>query len=131
MPDPANLLSRILSRSVVSDSTTPWTVARQAPLFLGFSRQEYWSGLPCPPPQGIFPTQGSNLHLLRILHWQADSLPLGHLGSPLLGYSFRIEGKVGKGKKIFSVFLEWTWRFHHQLLLHVEQGGFPVPVWFS
>ena len=29
---------------------TPWTVAHQAPLFMGFSRQEYWSGLPCPPP---------------------------------------------------------------------------------
>ena len=29
---------------------TLWTVACQAPLFMGFSRQEYWSGLPCPPP---------------------------------------------------------------------------------
>ena len=29
---------------------TPWTVASQAPLSMGFSRQEYWSGLPCPPP---------------------------------------------------------------------------------
>ena len=29
---------------------TPWTVARQAPLSMGFSRQEYWSGCPCPPP---------------------------------------------------------------------------------
>ena len=29
---------------------TPWTVAYQAPLSMGFSRQEYWSGLPCPPP---------------------------------------------------------------------------------
>ena len=34
-----------------------WTAAHQAPLFMGFSRQEHWSGLPC-PPQGIFPTQG-------------------------------------------------------------------------
>ena len=32
--------------------------------------------------QGIFPTQGSNLHLLCLLHWQVDSLPLSHLGSP-------------------------------------------------
>ena len=31
--------------------------------------------------QGIFLTQGSNLHLLHLLHWQADSLPLNHLGS--------------------------------------------------
>ena len=29
---------------------TPWTVAHQAPLSMGFSREEYWSGLPCPPP---------------------------------------------------------------------------------
>ena len=36
---------------------TPWTVARQAPLSLGFSRQEYWSGLPFPPP-GDLPDQG-------------------------------------------------------------------------
>ena len=28
----------------------PWTVALQAPLHMGFSRQEYWSGLPCPHP---------------------------------------------------------------------------------
>ena len=32
---------------------TPWTVARQAPLSMGFSRQEYWSGLPCSPPQDL------------------------------------------------------------------------------
>ena len=31
----------------------PWTVACQAPLPIEFSRQEYWSGLPCPPPGGI------------------------------------------------------------------------------
>ena len=36
--------------SCVRLSVTPWTVARQAPLSVGFSRQEYWSGLPCPPP---------------------------------------------------------------------------------
>ena len=34
-----------------------WTVARQAPLSMGFSRQEYWSGLPCPPP-GDLPDPG-------------------------------------------------------------------------
>ena len=38
------------TRSVVSDSVTPWTVACQAPLSMGFSRQESWSGLPFPPP---------------------------------------------------------------------------------
>ena len=36
---------------------TPWTVARQAPLSMEFSRQEYWSGLPFPPP-GDPPSSG-------------------------------------------------------------------------
>ena len=42
---------------------TPWTVAHQAPLSMGFFRQEYWSRLQCPPP-GDLPNQESNLHLL-------------------------------------------------------------------
>ena len=50
----------MLSRSVVSNSETPWTVAHQAPLFLGFFRQEYWSGLPFPPP-GDLPDPGIEL----------------------------------------------------------------------
>ena len=59
---------------------TPWTIACQAPLSMGFSRQEYWSGMPFPPP-GDLPDPGSNLHLL---HWQADSLSLSPLGSPYI-----------------------------------------------
>ena len=43
--------------SVVSDSATPWTIGRQAPLFMGFPRQEYWSVLPC-PPLGDLPEPG-------------------------------------------------------------------------
>ena len=58
------------------------TVSRQAPLSLGFSRQEYWSGLPG-PPQGIVLTQGLNPGLLCLLHWQADSLS-GSLSLPPL-----------------------------------------------
>ena len=60
---------------------TLWTVACQVSLSMGFSRQKYWSGLPCPPP-GIFPTQGSNSCLLCLLHWQAGSLPLVPPGKP-------------------------------------------------
>ena len=51
--------------SRVQLSETLWTVARQAPLSMEFSRQEYWSGLPFPPPS-IFLTQGWNLSLLPI-----------------------------------------------------------------
>ena len=54
---------------------TLWTVACQAPLSLGFSRQGYWSGLPCPPP-GHLPDLGIDLHLLCFLRWQKASLPL-------------------------------------------------------
>ena len=54
--------------SVVSNSPTPWTVAHQALLSMGFSRQEYWSGLPCPPP-GDLPNPASNQHLLSLLHF--------------------------------------------------------------
>ena len=60
---------------------TPWTVAHQAPLSLGFSRPEYWSGLPCPPP-GDRPHPGIKLtSLLRLLHWQVGSLIYHHQGS--------------------------------------------------
>ena len=41
---------------------TPWTVASQAPLFMGYSRQEYWNGYHS-LLQGILPAQGSNPHL--------------------------------------------------------------------
>ena len=73
-----------ISHSVMSNSLQPlWTVARQAPLFMGFPRQEYWSGLPFPSQgNGIFLTQGSNLLLL---YWQADSLLLSHHRTPRHG----------------------------------------------
>ena len=54
----------VLSHSTVSDSAIPWTVTHQDPLSMGFFRQDYWSGLPCPPPgdlpdPGIEPTSAS------------------------------------------------------------------------
>ena len=55
---------------MLSDSVTLWIMAHQGPLSTGFSRQEYWSRLPC-PLQGIFPTQGLNPNFLCLLHWQA------------------------------------------------------------
>ena len=48
---------------------TPGTVAHQAPLSMGFSKQEYWSGFPFPPP-GDLPDPELNP---RLLHWQAGS----------------------------------------------------------
>ena len=54
---------------------TLWTVACQALLSMGFFRQEYISGLPCPPP-GDFPNPGMEPTSLCFLHWLAGSLPL-------------------------------------------------------
>ena len=63
------------------------TVALQGFLSMEFSRQEYWSELPLPTP-GDFPeTQGSNLRLLRLLHWQADSLQFEPPGKPHVSYT--------------------------------------------
>ena len=59
--------ARLLRRfSRVGPFATPWTAAHQAALSMGFSGQEYWSGLPCPPP-GDLPYPGVetvSLHLL-------------------------------------------------------------------
>ena len=61
----------VFSFLVMSDSVTPTDCTdHQAPLSLGFSRQEYWSGCHF-LLQGIFPTQGSNPHFL---HWHMGSL---------------------------------------------------------
>ena len=72
------------SLSWVQLFATPWTVVCQAPLSVGFPRQEYWSGVLFPTPADL-PNQGSDLHLL---HWWVDSLPLSPQGSPdrRLGY---------------------------------------------
>ena len=49
-----SFIARVLSRfSCVQLFATLWTLACQAPLCMGFSRLEYWSGLPCPPPLSL------------------------------------------------------------------------------
>jgi len=60
--------------------TTPWIVAHQAPLSMGFPRQKYWSGLP--PPPGDLPDPGIKPVSPVSPALQADSLPLNHLGNP-------------------------------------------------
>ena len=57
---------------------TPWTVACQTPLSIGFSRQEYWSGLPFPSP-GDLPNPGIEPRFPTL---QADSLPTELQGKP-------------------------------------------------
>ena len=57
---------------------TPWTFARQAPLSMGFPRQEYWNGLPFPSP-GDLPNPGIEPATPA---WQVDALLQRHEGSP-------------------------------------------------
>ena len=80
---PTLVVSKVDSESEVTSRvrllTTPWTVTYQAPQFMGFSRQEYWSGLPFPSPRdllnpGIEP---------RSPALQADPLPSEPPGNPL------------------------------------------------
>ena len=63
--------------------TTLWIVVHQAPLSTGFSRQEYWRGLPC-PPAGDLPDPGIEPGLRHLLHWQAGSLPLAPPRKPFI-----------------------------------------------
>ena len=62
----------------MSDSAIPWTVVHQAPLSMEFSRQEYWSGLPCPSPRDL-PDPGIKPGSPTL---QADSLPSEPPGKP-------------------------------------------------
>ena len=66
--------------SVVSNSATPWTVARQAPSVLGILQARILEWVAIFLLQGIFLTQGWRPHLL---HCQVNFLPRNHLGSPL------------------------------------------------
>ena len=65
--------------SVVSSSfVTPWTVAHQAPLAMGFSKQECWSGLP-------FPSAAATAKSLQSCPTLCDSIDSSPPGSPILG----------------------------------------------
>ena len=62
----------------MSSSVTPWTIAHQAPLSMGFPRQEYWRGLPFPLPRDLSDPEIEPMSPAL----QVDSLPLSHQGSP-------------------------------------------------
>ena len=73
--------STVLVLSHVWHFATPWTVTSQAPPSVGFSRQEYWSGLPCPPP-GDLPDSRVELASVSYIDWQVGSLLLAPPGKP-------------------------------------------------
>ena len=86
--------------------TTPWGVACQAPLSLGLSRREYWSGLPCPPP-GDLPnpeTEPGSLTVSCIGRWVLYHWC--HLGSPL----FRLlRVKIKWKRRATKASALWVW----------------------
>ena len=61
---------------------TLWTIAYQTPLSMGILQASILEWVAMPFPQGIFPTQESNLCLLCLLDWLAGSLPLAPHGKP-------------------------------------------------
>ena len=75
-----NSESESVSRSVVSDSATAWTVDHQTPLSMGFPRQEHWSGLPFPPP-GDLPNPGIKLTSLASPALAGEFFTTAHTGS--------------------------------------------------
>ena len=90
----------VLSRSVMSDSLRPYGL-QSARLLCpwGFSRQEYWRGLPCPPP-GDLPSPGIKPRSFAL---QVDSLPTEPPGKPLLGHWYKAFDLGGVNRKISSI----------------------------
>ena len=91
-----------LNNKKVQFFVTPWTVACQAPLAMGFSRQEYWSELLFPPSGDFFPTQRLNTPSPA---WQADFFfffsPLTHLGSQINKYIKLYIKTYSRGRTVF------------------------------
>ena len=89
-----------VNHSAVSDSLRPY----QAPLSIEFSRQGYWSGLPCPPPGGL-PNPGIKPRSPAL---QADSLPIEPPGKPK-------NTGVGSLTLLQGIFpaQEWNWGLLH------------------
>ena len=78
------------AKSLSRVTVTPGAVARQAPLSVEFSEQEYWSGFPCPPP-GDLPDPGIEPSSLKspVLAGRFFPTSATHLGSSLVPISFQ------------------------------------------
>ena len=81
----------------------PTDIAWQAPLSMGFSRQEYWSGLLCPPlGESSQSRDKTHVSCVCLLHWQADSLPRVPPGKPLLWHTLWKKGKEKRKNTIIN-----------------------------
>ena len=95
--EPHFLVPKVLSDSFV----TPWTLACQASLSMGFHRQEYWNGLPFPSPGGSSRPRDQTC---ISWHWEGDFLWLSHQGSPPRGVRLVLMqcicGSMGSGDRL-------------------------------
>ena len=78
------------------------TVSCLAPLSMGFSRQEYWNGLPCSPP-GDLPDPGMEATFPVVSALQVDSLPLSHQGSLVNRYILKDSPMAQRVKNLPAV----------------------------
>ena len=93
------------SLSPVQLSATPWIVAHQIPLSMGFFRQGYWNGLPFPPPGDLTnSTSEPTSPMSPVL--QVDSLPLIHQGSPQYQYMW-VNINVEGFEEVHITIFEW------------------------
>ena len=107
--------------------TTPWTVARQAPLTMGFPRQEYWSELPCPPlgdlsDPGIEPMSHTSCTGRRVLYHEC---PLGSPGSPWpeANLHFNVSSSIPSSGSSSNSYLLWN-KYHPQGCIRMFMGSF-------
>ena len=119
-PPPPCVLRRF---SHVPLFATSWTIARQAPLSMGFSRHEYWSGRPFPSP-GDLPNSGTEPASLHLLHWQAQFFPT--LSLPVGCFLARKTLLVAPRSVVRLAQRRYLRRWHQSEVLCAPRG-FPAP----
>ena len=119
------------SRSHSQFFVTPWTVAHQVPLSIGFSKQEYWSELPFPPP-GDLPNPGTEPASLASPALAGGFFTTVPPGKPHMLHLGKIEGGRRRGRQRMRCWMasptQWTW-------VWVDSGGWwwtgrPGLLWF-
>ena len=125
-----NFLEQLTELRHCPTLANPWTIACQAPLSMGFSRQEYWSGLPFLslgdlPDPGIEPGQADDwieslesIELIQLNHCRQMIYQLSYEGSPKAGLS-------GVGFEPTPPGETAIWMQHLRLLVHLESKSSP------
>ena len=95
----------------MSDSATPWTAAHQAPPSMGFSRQEYWSGVPLPSPATPYPS-ANNYHACQATSPREQTLAQENADCLLVRCDFVVKwillaGQLEKAMALHSSTLAW------------------------